>query len=155
MMRQYSEKTDGAFIEEKESMIVWNYKDSDHDLGKWQAKELTSQIRHVFSSLQMEVIQGKTELYVVPKQLTRRKVLKKTIKLAGNREPVDFILYIADDPYNEKVFSYLNTLQSQELAKKLDSNLKMYSCTIGRRVTEANYFLNSIDSVLKLLQKLP
>lgn len=42
MMRQYSEKTDGAFIEEKESMIVWNYKDSDHDLGKWQAKELTS-----------------------------------------------------------------------------------------------------------------
>jgi trehalose 6-phosphate synthase/phosphatase len=29
MMRQYSEKTDGAFIEEKDSMIVWNYKDSD------------------------------------------------------------------------------------------------------------------------------
>ena len=35
MMRQYSEKTDGAFIEMKESMIVWNYKDSDIDLGKW------------------------------------------------------------------------------------------------------------------------
>jgi trehalose-6-phosphatase len=59
----------------------------------------------------MEVIHGKNELYVVPKQLTRRKVLKKAIKLAGNREPVDFILYIADDQYNEKVFSYLNTLQ--------------------------------------------
>ncbi len=29
MMRQYSEKTDGAFIEQKESMIVWNYKDTD------------------------------------------------------------------------------------------------------------------------------
>lgn len=51
MMRQYSEKTDGAFIEMKESMIVWNYKDSDIDLGKWQAKELTSQIEHVFSQL--------------------------------------------------------------------------------------------------------
>ena len=35
MMRQYSEKTDGAFIEEKDSMIVWNYKDSDQELGKW------------------------------------------------------------------------------------------------------------------------
>lgn len=34
-MRQYSEKTDGAFIEMKESMIVWNYKDSDQDLAKW------------------------------------------------------------------------------------------------------------------------
>lgn len=37
-------------------MIVWNYKDSDYDLGKWQAKELTSQIDHVFHQLQMEVI---------------------------------------------------------------------------------------------------
>ncbi len=75
--------------------------------------------------------------------------------MAASKEPVDFLLYIADDPYNEKVFSYMNTLQQQELAKKLDPNLKMYSCTIGRRVTEANYFLNSIDSVMKLLLKLP
>lgn len=103
----------------------------------------------------MQVIQGKNELYVVPKQLTRRKVLKKTIKLASNKEPLDFLLYIADDPYNEKVFSYMNTLQQSELAKKLDPNIKIYSCTIGRRVTEAHYFLNSIDSVLKLLTKLP
>ncbi len=48
IMRQYSEKTDGAFIEEKDSMIVWNYKDSDQELGKWQAKELQTQIEHVF-----------------------------------------------------------------------------------------------------------
>jgi trehalose-6-phosphatase len=29
IMRTYSEKTEGAFIEEKESMIVWNYRDTD------------------------------------------------------------------------------------------------------------------------------
>lgn len=41
IMKSFSEKTDGACIEEKESFIVWNYKDSDQELGKWQAKELT------------------------------------------------------------------------------------------------------------------
>lgn len=29
IMRTYSEKTEGASIDKKESMIVWNYKDTD------------------------------------------------------------------------------------------------------------------------------
>ena len=41
IMKSYTEKTDSTSIEEKESSIVWNYKDSDPELGKWQAKELT------------------------------------------------------------------------------------------------------------------
>jgi trehalose-6-phosphatase len=49
-MQQYCNKTDGAFIEVKESSIVWNYKDTDHELGQWQAKELTAQIEHIFSN---------------------------------------------------------------------------------------------------------
>ena len=35
IMQSYTEKTDGAFIEEKESMIVWNYKDTDPEFGNW------------------------------------------------------------------------------------------------------------------------
>jgi trehalose-6-phosphatase len=34
-MQSYTEKTDGAFIEEKESMIVWNYKGTDPEFGNW------------------------------------------------------------------------------------------------------------------------
>lgn len=55
-MRAYSEKTDGARIEEKESMIIWNYKDTDAGLGNIIAKELTNQLYHLFSNLQIEVI---------------------------------------------------------------------------------------------------
>ena len=59
IMKSFSEKTDGACIEEKESFIVWNYKDSDQELGKWQARELTLQLEHIFSYLLIEVVQGK------------------------------------------------------------------------------------------------
>mmetsp|Transcript_22140 Transcript_22140/g.21355 ORF Transcript_22140/g.21355 Transcript_22140/m.21355 type:complete len:134 (+) Transcript_22140:1-402(+) len=41
IMQSYLEKTEGALIEEKESMIVWNYEDTDPDFGNWQAKELS------------------------------------------------------------------------------------------------------------------
>ena len=49
--------------------------------------------------------------------------------------PVDFVLYIADDPYNEKVYSYLNSLKKQKNNAYLAENNKIFACTIGRRVT--------------------
>ena len=30
------ESTDGTFIEERESSLVWNYRDADPDFGSWQ-----------------------------------------------------------------------------------------------------------------------
>lgn len=77
IMQSYTEKTDVAFIEEKESMIVWNYKDSDPEFGNWQAKELTSHLEHVFCNLPIEIVQGKRCLEVVPNQL--KKVLLHSI----------------------------------------------------------------------------
>jgi len=71
IMQSYTEKTDGAFIEEKEAMIVWNYKDTDPEFGNWQAKELTSHLEHVFCNLPIEIIHGKKSLEVVPSQLKK------------------------------------------------------------------------------------
>ena len=41
LMIAYKEKTDGSYIEEKESSIIWNYKNTDLEFGQMQAKELT------------------------------------------------------------------------------------------------------------------
>lgn len=73
-MQSYTEKTDGAFIEEKEAMIVWNYKDTDPEFGNWQAKELTSHLEHVFCNLPIEIVHGKKSLEVVPDQLKKVKI---------------------------------------------------------------------------------
>jgi trehalose-6-phosphatase len=66
IMQSYTEKTDGAFIEEKESMIVWNYRDTDPEFGNWQAKEMTSHLEHVFCHLPIEIVHSKQALEVVP-----------------------------------------------------------------------------------------
>ena len=39
-MLGYNKQTDGAFIEEKETNISWNFKNTDGEFGKMQAKEL-------------------------------------------------------------------------------------------------------------------
>ena len=33
LMKDYTEKTDGSYIQTKESMVVWNYKDCDMEFG--------------------------------------------------------------------------------------------------------------------------
>jgi trehalose 6-phosphate synthase/phosphatase len=35
VMKGYTAKTDGSFIEDRESMIIWNFKDSDPEFGSW------------------------------------------------------------------------------------------------------------------------
>ena len=40
IMQIYNNKSETAIIEEKESMISWNYASADLEFGNWQAKEL-------------------------------------------------------------------------------------------------------------------
>ena len=69
-MKTYTEK-EGPFIEEKESMIVWNYSDTDPEFGNWQAKELASHLEHVFCNLPIEVNHNKKSVEVAPIQLKK------------------------------------------------------------------------------------
>jgi len=70
-MKCYTEKTDGAVIEEKESMIVWNYRNTDPEFGNWQMKELNSHLENLFCNLGIEVVHGKKQLEVVPANMKR------------------------------------------------------------------------------------
>jgi trehalose 6-phosphate synthase/phosphatase len=53
----YSETTDGSTIENRETVLVWNYEDADPDFGSCQAKEL---VDHLESVLANEPVSVKT-----------------------------------------------------------------------------------------------
>ena len=59
IMANYSAKTDGSSIEERESMVIWNFKDSDPEFGTWQAKELKRHLETFFSVLLLKIVECK------------------------------------------------------------------------------------------------
>lgn len=61
-MKNYTAKTDGSFIEDRESMIIWNFKDCDPEFGAWQSRDLINQLDSLFSDLQIEVIKAKKSI---------------------------------------------------------------------------------------------
>uniref|UniRef100_A0A804LGD9 alpha,alpha-trehalose-phosphate synthase (UDP-forming) n=1 Tax=Zea mays TaxID=4577 RepID=A0A804LGD9_MAIZE len=57
VMCLYRETTDGSTIEDRETVLVWNYEDADPDFGSCQAKEL---VDHLESVLANEPVSVKT-----------------------------------------------------------------------------------------------
>lgn len=59
LMKQYVRRTQGTFIENKGSALVWQYRDSDPEFGAWQAKELSQHLNELLFGYPVEVISGK------------------------------------------------------------------------------------------------
>ena len=71
IMNRYVDKTEGSYIEEKESTIMWNYKNTDLEFGQMQARELNQQLANLFNNFPIEIIDTKTLVQVVPQELKK------------------------------------------------------------------------------------
>ena len=78
------------------------------------------------------------------------------MKQKGSKTPIDFLMYIGDENENEEAFQYLNSLNTEQAKKQkyVDPNATIYSCAIGMKTTNANYFLSTPDAVANLFEQL-
>jgi trehalose 6-phosphate synthase/phosphatase len=58
ILEQYTDSTDGSFIKDKETSVVWHYRDADPDFGSWQAKELMDHLESVLVNDPVDVFAG-------------------------------------------------------------------------------------------------
>ena len=56
VIRHYSDFTEGSFLNAKESMLCWNYKEADPEFGYWQATELKAHLLKYFGYFEIEII---------------------------------------------------------------------------------------------------
>ena len=66
VMEHYTEATDGSFIEQKESALVWHHQEADPDFGTWQAKELLDHLESVLANEPVVVKRGQHIVEVKP-----------------------------------------------------------------------------------------
>ena len=63
----------------------------------------------MFGQLQIiDIVQGNKCIYVHPKDLKRKTLVKTLIKRIGEVVPIDFLLYLGEEAMNEPAFQYLN-----------------------------------------------
>ena len=135
MMEVYAARTPGAFVEEKQSSLVWHYRKSP----PYQAqKNLVILKRLLIKSLagtSLRVHNGNKILEVKPKSANKGRAVTELI-----RGGTDFILAIGDDYTDEDMFKSLPAFA--------------FTIKVGAGRTQARYRIQTVDEAIALLKKL-
>lgn len=153
ILQGFTDKTEGSYIIEKETMLSWVFSDGDEYFGHLQANEITTHLENILQGTSLSVTHGKSYLDIRPKNINKGYFLSHIIKeeFLSEEEP-DLIIAIGDEKSDEEMFRYLNYIQNKLGFFKNDINI--ISCTIGRKPSEAKYFLNEPNEVLDYLESI-
>jgi trehalose 6-phosphate synthase/phosphatase len=87
----------------------------------------------------VHAVAGNTTIEVIPHDINKSSIANRILL----ETTPDFVLAIGDDRSDEDMFSFLHKQKT----------LKVVTCTVGTRSTEANYFIPNVDAVLDMLDK--
>jgi trehalose 6-phosphate synthase/phosphatase len=156
IIESYVQRTEGAIIEEKERSIVFNYNQCDSDYGVWQAKELVSQLDDLLQPYveDCEVAEGVGYVEVKPRNINKGFTVEYLLEQCNDAGiAFDFVLAIGDDSSDEEMFKVLKFMTASK-HRCLNQNARAFSCTLGRKPSEADYYLNDSSEVLQYLEAL-
>ncbi|KAI3423784.1 Glyco_transf_20 domain-containing protein [Psidium guajava] len=152
IMEQYTEATDGSFIETKESALVWHHQDADPQFGSFQAKELLNHLESVLTNEPVIVKRGQHIVEVKPQGVNKGTVVDNLISTMRRRgKSPDFLLCIGDDRSDEDMFEAIARPVSTPSST---STAEVFACTVGQKPSMAKYYLDDTSEVIKLLQGL-
>ncbi|KAK9931966.1 hypothetical protein M0R45_019220 [Rubus argutus] len=152
ILEPYTEATDGSFIEEKDSALVWHHQDADPHFGSSQAKELLDHLESVLVNEPVVVKRGQHIVEVKPLGVSKGIVVEELISTMRDRvRSPDFLLCIGDDRSDEDMFK---SIMYPELNPSLPAIAEVFACTVGQKPSMAKYYLDDTVDVIKLLQGL-
>ena len=154
ILKGFTDRTEGSYIIEKESMISWVYKNCDPDFGPIQANEMISHIKGLLFQNDCIIVTDENDtVNIRPKNINKGYFISEILKQEyKNGEFPEFILVIGDQDGDEEMFKYLDYLKNNFDIKS--KNIAIYTVTIGKTVSNANYFLNEYNEILEYLENL-
>lgn len=136
IMEQYTARTPGATLEEKDFALVWHYRQVSPDLAYVRKEELMMELRNLLGGSEVEVFEGEKVVEVKPRNMHKGAIVTELL----TREHWDFILCIGDDYTDEDMFQALPG--------------RAYTIHVGNDGTDARYVVPSVEDVVTLLAEL-
>lgn len=149
VMQEYCERTDGAQYSATESHLRWGFRDTDHEFGSWQARQLKEDLEQVITPGLIEVNVTAKACVVHPKSVNRGVLVATLAGLLPQLDhAVDMITCFGDGRADEDSFA--------AIAAHIPENIRMslYTCTVGRKNSHADYFVDGMENVELILTKL-
>jgi len=157
IMRDVSDRTDGSWIDQKDSALVWHFENADPEYGNMQAYELERQIKRVLDQhlICIQRYDHSRILEVLPKSLGKglaaQRIFKHFFEPLGNQDLNEddvFIFCCGNDRSDEEMFNIVQTI-GEELNPK-----NTFTCSVGIKPTQAKYYLQDHSEVVGILETL-
>jgi trehalose 6-phosphate synthase/phosphatase len=136
ILRNYTERTPGSFIEEKSYSLVWHYRKADNDLGEMRATELMSNLLYMISDMGLSLLAGNKVVEIKPTEANKGKTAIHYLR----QDHYDFVMAIGDDVTDEDMFK---AIKDEAITIKVNSN-----------TSAAKYYLKDYKEVRELLKNL-
>ena len=156
IIEPYVTRCEGSYLEKKIYSAVWQYSECDQELGKEFASVITSELKILLKNrFDVKIVNGKG--FVEAKPLCNHKghfvsyIIKEKIR---QKKIPDFIMCIGDDAGDEKMFQFLKKKGNVIKSFNKNQNTKLISITVGKKPSEAEFYLNNPSEVKDLLLKL-
>lgn len=134
----YMDRTPRSFIQQKEFSIVWNYKNVNKKLADIRSIELKNTLKNMALSTNMNlnILQGAKFIEIKQAGINKDRALSFWL----DEKNWDFILAAGDDITDESLFEVLPNYS--------------YSIKVGLTPTEAKWYIDSSEKLIRLLKKL-
>ena len=121
-------------------------------MGKAFASVITSELQVALKNKDVKILNGKGFVEVISLGINKGYFVSYIIKeKIRQKKAPDFILCIGDDAGDEKMFNYLNKKKKEIL--KFNHNAHLISVTVGKKPSEAEYYVNNPNDVKNLINK--
>jgi trehalose 6-phosphate synthase/phosphatase len=136
VMESFSDRTPGAFIEEKSFSLVWHYRKVEEELAEVRTNELMNTIRYLAEDRGLQLLPGNKVVEVKNIDINKG----KTALQIASRGEYDFIMALGDDHTDEDIFKALPA--------------SAITIKVGTHISAAKYYVGSFLDVRRLLHEI-
>lgn len=138
IMEEYTERTKGSLVEEKDYALVWHYINVKPELAYKRSKELFHDLKTALKSEPIDVKAGKNIIEVKPNGVSKGRIVEELLR----EFPADSVVCIGDDYTDEDMFAALQNTNHAVTIK------------VGDGETQARYRVAAVPDVIAFLESL-
>lgn len=145
ILEHFTERTPGSLLDIKDCSYTWHFRDADPTYGLKQAKDLQLHFDQTLRDRPVGIVMCRIKKYVTirPWRVNKGRAVSRILEYESETPyftslDSDFILAVGDERTDEDMF---NVVQGSNC----------YTCTVGHKVSRAQYYLDDPDEVLRVL----
>ncbi|HXH73471.1 MAG TPA: bifunctional alpha,alpha-trehalose-phosphate synthase (UDP-forming)/trehalose-phosphatase [Bacteriovoracaceae bacterium] len=144
VLKLYTIRTPGSFIEDKGHAITWHYRSSPSAFAEFLSNKLYIELEEALTSQPVQVTRGKKVIEVKSIHANKGTFVRHWINQLPEAEKPDVIIALGDDTTDEDMF---RTLQDQ-------NEISAYCIKVGDEATSARYYIKDQENVDPLLERM-